>query len=92
VTGYAADESARAGLGIRFLSVLPRLTPATALGAPAVDAYARRAGLDTEAFLEQFGPTLTVEQVAKAVVELVDTTDHQPGAYTLTAAGVALLP
>jgi NAD(P)-dependent dehydrogenase (short-subunit alcohol dehydrogenase family) len=34
ITGYAAQESLRAGLGIRFVSLLPRLTPATGLGVP----------------------------------------------------------
>ena len=91
VIAYAAEESTRAGLGIRFVSVLPRLTPATDLGAPNVAAYARRAGLGTEAFLEQFGPTLTVDQVGKTVVELADSTDHKPGAYALSAAGLAPL-
>jgi NAD(P)-dependent dehydrogenase (short-subunit alcohol dehydrogenase family) len=33
LTGYAAEESQRAGLGIRFVSLLPQLTPATELGA-----------------------------------------------------------
>ena len=56
-----------------------------------VTAYARRADLGTEAFLEQFGPTLTVDQVGKAVVELADSTGHRPGAYALTAAGLAPL-
>ena len=41
LTGYAQEESQRAGLGIRFFSVLPKLTPATDLGSPAVAAYAR---------------------------------------------------
>ena len=36
ITSYAADESERAGLGIRFISILPRLTPATDLGSVAV--------------------------------------------------------
>src|SRR5262249_29272277 len=45
MTGYARDESDRAGLGITFTAVLPRLTPLTELGRPAVEAYAARAGL-----------------------------------------------
>ena len=49
ITGYAADESARAGLGIRFVSVLPKLTPATDIGAMAVEAYARRNDMTVEA-------------------------------------------
>jgi NAD(P)-dependent dehydrogenase (short-subunit alcohol dehydrogenase family) len=40
VSGYAAEESERAGLGIRFVSVLPRLTPGTGPGEAAVAAYA----------------------------------------------------
>ena len=40
LTAYAADESRRAGLGIRFVSVLPQLTPETALGAVFAAAYA----------------------------------------------------
>ena len=34
LTAYAAEESRRAGLGIRFISVLPDLTPATRLARP----------------------------------------------------------
>ena len=44
LTAYAAEESARAGLGIRFVSLLPQLTPATALGAVFATAYAARQG------------------------------------------------
>ena len=46
ITSYAAAESERGGLGIRFISVLPQLTPATALGGAAVAAYAARGGID----------------------------------------------
>src|SRR5215472_10470360 len=38
LTSYAAAESDRGGLGVRFVSVLPQLTPATALDAAYVDA------------------------------------------------------
>lgn len=56
MTAYAADESERAELGIRFVSMLPKLTPATDIGAPAVTAYARRSGLDEATFVSQLGP------------------------------------
>jgi NAD(P)-dependent dehydrogenase (short-subunit alcohol dehydrogenase family) len=91
ITGYAADESERAGLGIRFVSLLPRLTPATGLGSEAVAAYARRAGVEVGVFLEGFGPTLTPEDVGNATVGLVTSTEHEPGPYLLTAAGLAPL-
>jgi NAD(P)-dependent dehydrogenase (short-subunit alcohol dehydrogenase family) len=44
LTAYAADESRRAGLGIWFVSLLPRLTPETSLGAVFAAAYAAREG------------------------------------------------
>ena len=88
ITGYAADESARAGLGIRFISVLPRLTPATALGSMAVAAYARREGLDVGEFVTQAGPGLTPEDVGKATVDLVTSAEYAPGAFLLSTAGL----
>ena len=41
ISAYAAEESARAALDIRFVSVLPKLTP-TGVGAAGVTAYAER--------------------------------------------------
>jgi NAD(P)-dependent dehydrogenase (short-subunit alcohol dehydrogenase family) len=88
ITGYAADESERAGLGIRFTSVLPRLTSATELGSGAVTAYARRDGLEVNEYLARFGPGLTPEEVGKATVDLVTTTEYSARAYLLTPAGL----
>jgi NAD(P)-dependent dehydrogenase (short-subunit alcohol dehydrogenase family) len=88
MTGYAAEESGRAGLGIRFVSVLPKLTPATELGGAAVAAYARRAGIDVDEFVKQLGPTLGPEQVGKHIVDLASSTDQAPGAYLLTPGGL----
>jgi NAD(P)-dependent dehydrogenase (short-subunit alcohol dehydrogenase family) len=86
ITQYAADESERAGLGIRFVSVLPQLTPETELGAAAVAAYAAREGMDIPSFLATRGPSLTPEQAAKSVLELAGGTGN--GAYLLAAAGL----
>jgi NAD(P)-dependent dehydrogenase (short-subunit alcohol dehydrogenase family) len=91
ITGYAAEESERAGLGIRFISLLPRLTSSTDLGSQAVAAYARRDGVTVDEYLERFGPTLTPPDVGKAVVDLVTSSEYAPGAYLLTAAGLSPL-
>jgi len=88
ITSYAAEESARAGLAIRFISVLPQLTPETTLGAPGVAAYASRAGLDTAAFVRQLGPVLTPEQADHSVLELVTITSQDAGAFLLTGSGL----
>ncbi|MFF4259764.1 SDR family oxidoreductase [Streptomyces sp. NPDC001663] len=68
--GYAAEESRRAGLGIRFVTLLPQLTPLTAAGAVAVAGYAARQGVDPDTFAAGLQPILTPEQVAKAVTDL----------------------
>jgi NAD(P)-dependent dehydrogenase (short-subunit alcohol dehydrogenase family) len=91
ITGYAADESARAGLGIRFVSVLPKLTPTTDIGAMAVEAYARRNDMSVEAYLEEVGPGITPEDVGKATLELAAAADHEAGAFLLTPAGLSPL-
>ena len=70
IARYAAEESQRAGLGIRFVALLPKLTPVTGLGAAAAAAYAARGGDDLEAYLEKNGPALTAEQVGQAVLDL----------------------
>jgi NAD(P)-dependent dehydrogenase (short-subunit alcohol dehydrogenase family) len=92
ITGYAQDEANRAGLGLTFTAVLPRITPMTDLGRPAVQAYATRAGLTEEEYLRQMGPVVTPETTGAALVELAqaDAADVAP-AYLLTGAGVEKL-
>ncbi|TCC51106.1 SDR family oxidoreductase [Kribbella capetownensis] len=89
IASYAATESERAGLGIKFTAVLPQLTPATDLGAAGVAAYAARQGLDLATALERFGPALTPEQAGKAIVELAADPNLGDTAYLLTTAGLA---
>jgi len=91
IASYAHDESERAGLGIRFLSVLPQLTPATELGEKAVQAYAARAGMDVAAFRDQLGPELTAGTAGNAFVELVSDSGRS-GSFMLTAAGLTPAP
>jgi NAD(P)-dependent dehydrogenase (short-subunit alcohol dehydrogenase family) len=91
ITDYAAIESQRAGLGIGFVSVLPRLTPATELGAKAVAAYAGRQGVDVDTFVQAGGPALTAEQVGQSILEIARGEHRDHGAYLLTAAGLSAL-
>jgi NAD(P)-dependent dehydrogenase (short-subunit alcohol dehydrogenase family) len=91
ITGYAAEESEREGLGIRFISLLPRLTSATDIGSMAVAAYARRDGIGVDEYLRRFGPVLTPDEVAQATVDLVASPESASGAYLLTTAGLSRL-
>ena len=92
IASYAADESARNGLGIRFTSVLPQLTPETGLGAAGVAAYAARQGIDIPAFLDRLGPALTPEQVGAAVIDIAAGSAGDRDAYLLTATGLSPVP
>jgi NAD(P)-dependent dehydrogenase (short-subunit alcohol dehydrogenase family) len=87
--GYAADESKRAGLDIRFAALLPQLTPATGLGSAGIAGYAARQGITPDAFVEGLQPILTPDQVAKAVLEIAG----DPGsAAEYQVSGVGLRP
>lgn len=91
ISDYARLESERASLGIRFISVLPKITGATRLGSTFVDAYAAYAGLDRAEYLDQLGPGLTADQVGRAVVDLIDPTATPAASHLLTADGLQVL-
>lgn len=89
ITGYARDEASRAGLDITFTAVLPRLTPLTELGRPAVQAYAARSGQTEEEYVQAMGQPLTPEVAGAALLELVRTDAASLAtAYLLTGTGV----
>ncbi len=97
LTSYAAEESGRDKLGIRFVSMLPQLTPATALGAVFAAAYAARqdpagqdtAGQDPPVRTPPSAPRpSTPDQVGQAVIDLVTAEALEENAYLLTTAGL----
>jgi NAD(P)-dependent dehydrogenase (short-subunit alcohol dehydrogenase family) len=90
ITGYAQDEANRAKLDITFTALLPRITPFTELGRPAVRAYAARSGQSEEEYVKQFGELLTPDVAGAAVVELLQADAVLPG-YLLSGAGLQKL-
>jgi NAD(P)-dependent dehydrogenase (short-subunit alcohol dehydrogenase family) len=93
ITAYAQEEATRAGLGITFTAVLPRLTPLTELGRPAVRAYAARSGQSEAEYVKQLGEPLSPEAAGAAVLELVRADAHSVApAYMLTGTGLQKLP
>jgi NADP-dependent 3-hydroxy acid dehydrogenase YdfG len=89
IASYAAEESRLAGLGVRYVSVLPKLSP-TGVGAGGVASYAARyANGDVAAYLDALGPTLTAEQVGQAAVDLATNPNMNELAYMLSPAGLA---
>jgi NAD(P)-dependent dehydrogenase (short-subunit alcohol dehydrogenase family) len=93
ITGYAREEAERAELDITFCAVLPRITPLTDLGRPAVLAYAARSGLTGAEYMRRAGEPLTPEAAGTAVLVLLeqDAATVAP-AYLLTASGLQSLP
>ena len=91
LTAYAVEESRRAELGIRFVSLLPQLTPETALGAVFAAAYAAQEGTGAAG---RGGPggVLTPKHVGQAVTGLVTGPVPDQDAYLVTAAGLRPLP
>jgi NAD(P)-dependent dehydrogenase (short-subunit alcohol dehydrogenase family) len=92
ISGYAQEEADRAGLGITFTALMPRITPLTELGRPAVRAYAARGGQSEEDYVKQLGEPLSPEVAGAAVVELAQAhaASVAPG-YLLTGAGLQKL-
>jgi len=89
ITAYAQEEANRAGLDISFTAVLPRITPLTDLGRPAVAAYAARSGQTEQEYLQHFGEPLTPQVAGAALVELIQADAVRVGAaYLLTGAGL----
>lgn len=89
---YAAQESSRMGLGIGISAVLPRLTPVTELGRPAVVAYAARQGLSVEDYLKRIGDPVTPAVAGEAFVTLATEHQGEGGVYLLTGAGLEAVP
>lgn len=85
ISAYAQAEAQSRSLGLRFVAILPQLTPATDLGAAGVAAYAQRAGVTVEAIQEQLGPVLTTEHLATTIVDVVSDQSYSDAAYLLTA-------
>lgn len=87
LSSYASGESERAGLGIRFVALLPGMSPAGGVGAVGVAGYAARQGVDADALVATMAPILTAEQVGEAVLKLVADPDAAPE-YQLSSAGM----
>lgn len=75
IRGYAADESERAGLGIRFVTIMPQMSPAGGVGSAGIDGYSARSGVDRETFVADLQPILTPDQFGKAIMEVASNPD-----------------
>jgi NAD(P)-dependent dehydrogenase (short-subunit alcohol dehydrogenase family) len=89
ISSYAGVEAQRLGADMRFVSVLPLLTPATDLGKIYTERYAAMAGMSQAQFLEvRFGGTLSTEQVGESIASLAVDDSYTHPAYLLGAKGL----
>jgi NAD(P)-dependent dehydrogenase (short-subunit alcohol dehydrogenase family) len=84
MAAYGDDESRRRELGIRVVSVLPKLTPNTRLGRAAVQAYAARRGVSEDEYAATLGAALTPELAGEAFLALATGELDGAVAYALT--------
>jgi NAD(P)-dependent dehydrogenase (short-subunit alcohol dehydrogenase family) len=92
IAEYAAEESDRLRLNIRFHCLLPTLNPNTDLGRATMAAYAKRAGVSTEQFAKRFDPPLTPAIIGQAVVDLhEDPARWNKLAYRISSDGLVAL-
>jgi NAD(P)-dependent dehydrogenase (short-subunit alcohol dehydrogenase family) len=93
LAAYAAEESARAGLGLTVTAVLPAMTPFGRVGQEGIRSYAARAGQTPQEYTAGLGDPLTPEVAGSAVLDLVqaDPATIAPG-YLLGPGGLRDVP
>jgi NAD(P)-dependent dehydrogenase (short-subunit alcohol dehydrogenase family) len=90
IRDYAAEEAERGGLDIRFVALLPALTPHGGIGAVGVAGYAARQAVSPADFVGAMPSVLTAEQVAKAVLDVAGDVDSA-AEYQVSGDGLARL-
>jgi NAD(P)-dependent dehydrogenase (short-subunit alcohol dehydrogenase family) len=94
LASYAQQESVRLSRGLRFLALAPggNILAETDLGKVAASAYAAAQGVSLQDFtdMQRSGqPQLTVDRVARAVVELASDPEVQAGkSFLVSGAGI----
>lgn len=85
IANYGQKESDRLGLGLRFITLTPRIMPDTELGRHAVAGYSRYLGMPEADFIRSMGPPPTSSDVASAVFELVSSSEDLKGKVFLVS-------
>ncbi len=90
LAGYCQREADRLGLDLVFYGLAPaRIMPETALGAAAVEGYARYLGMNAADFVQGITDRQSPEDVADAVVALAAGARHTASAFVVNAHGLA---
>ena len=79
IANYAQKESDRLGLGLRFMTLAPRIMPESDLGRHAVAGYSRYLGMPERDFVRSMGSAPAPSDVARAAMELAATAEQHKG-------------
>lgn len=79
MANYSQKESDRLGLGLRFITLAPRMIPETDLGKHAVAGYAGYLGVSTADFIDSMAAPPGASDVAGAVIALAGKADQSKG-------------
>lgn len=93
LAGYMQRISEQRGLGIRFVTLVPKqLVVGTTIADEASAAYGESSGLGQKKFMERFGAPLMPEGVADAIVAIASGDERARGpVVAVTGAGLELL-
>jgi NAD(P)-dependent dehydrogenase (short-subunit alcohol dehydrogenase family) len=83
IANYSQKESDRLGLGLRFMTLAPRIIPDTDLGNHAVAGYSRYLGISAATFIESMVSPPTICEVVSAVSQLASNADKFKGQMLL---------
>lgn len=89
ISAAAAWDGERTGAGIRFVALLPQLTPDTDLGRKYTEIYADAEGLSVTAYVERGGGALAARDVGDGIADLATDDGYDAGAYLITKGGLA---
>jgi NAD(P)-dependent dehydrogenase (short-subunit alcohol dehydrogenase family) len=89
IANYAQKESDRLRLGLRFITLAPRIMPDTDLGKHAIAGYARYLGISEADFVQSMASPPKADDVATAVIELAANPEQAKGkAFVVSGKGL----
>ena len=93
VANYSQKESDRLGLGLRFITLAPRIMPDTELGKHAVSGYSRYLGISAADFVQSMDSPPTSSDVATAVIASLSNADESKGkVFVVSGNGLEAVP
>jgi NAD(P)-dependent dehydrogenase (short-subunit alcohol dehydrogenase family) len=93
VANYSQKESDRLRLGLRFITLAPRIMPDTELGKHAVSGYSRYLGISAADFVRSMDSPPTSSDVATAVIASLTNPDQSKGkVFIVSGKGLEAVP